>query len=167
MSRAGSTRRRRRDGRDRADARRPRKPRKARAQPRQEGAAGRQGSEDPGVACSARRSSCCASSKPARLTEPKDIEEKLGAGARAAADRQARPLRLQCRRGRRRRRQCADARACSRRPRRKAPGGHHLGRDRGRDRDLPADERDEFLADLGLTRPASRGSSAPATTCST
>jgi ribosome-binding ATPase YchF (GTP1/OBG family) len=44
-------------------------------------------------------------SKPARLAEPKDHEEKARARPGAIADRQARPLRLQCRRGRRRGRQ--------------------------------------------------------------
>ena len=91
-------------------------------------------------------------SKPARLVKPKDAEEAQSARPRAAADRQAGALRVQRRRSRRGRRQCA-VRAGVREGRgRRRRRGRRLGRDRGRDRD-PRRSRPRRLP----RRPRARG----------
>ena len=90
-------------------------------------------------------------SKPARLTKPKDARGGKGAAARAAADRQAGALRLQRRRGRRRRRQRTVGSASSRRPRPKSAKAVVISAAiEAEIATLPAEERDAFLADLGL-----------------
>ena len=97
-------------------------------------------------------------SKPARLTEPKDHEEKLALDRGAIADRQAGPLRLQRRRGR-----CGGRQRAQRARVREGrgggrEGGGHLGGDRGRDRDhgrpttAPNSSRDLGLDETGLAR---------------
>ena len=142
--------RRRRDRRDRADARRPRQPRAARSQPRQEGAAGRQGSEDRGVGArpGARPA---ARVKAGAADEAQGCRGREGAAARSAADRQAGPLRLQRRRRRSGRTAMRISSACSRRPQPKARMAVVISAAiEAEIATLPAEEREAFLADLGL-----------------
>ena len=85
-------------------------------------------------------------SKPARLTQPKDDEEAKALAARAAADGQAGPLRLQRRRGRRRRRQCPVAARVRQGRRRRAPSAVVVSAAiEAEIATLPADEREAFL----------------------
>ena len=89
--------------------------------------------------------------KPARLTKPKDAEEEKALAARAAADRQAGPLRLQRRRGRSGERQCAiSARVFEKAEGRRRQAVVISAAIEAEIATLPADERDAFLADLGL-----------------
>ncbi len=90
-------------------------------------------------------------SKPARLTEPKDHEEKL------ALDRAqlltAKPVLYVCNvdEGDAAAGNAHSARVFEKAAAEGARRRDHLGRDRGRDRDHGRGDRAEFLADLGLT----------------
>jgi GTP-binding protein YchF len=90
-------------------------------------------------------------SKPARLTEPKDAEESAGAGAGAAADRQAGALRVQRRRG-----DAAEGNAHSARvfERAAAEGARAVIVSAAIEAEIVTmapEDRGEFLSDLGLT----------------